>query len=517
MFIKERFILLKAIDHLIEDHNYRIIYTSKNRDEYVLQKYDKRVNKILRFKQQTFDWANHLKRDIEQRIAALLRQKQFLKGKEIQMHFVYIADLNPVDDWEHLINTNKVKHSKPTNVSVYYLDQHNREQEWERFIMHINEGNPNLVDNLSHSEELERHVPYLEQKLQASLYKKQREIQEVFSFGKNRLTFLLIAANILIFLLLEMNGSTTNTLDLINWGAKYNPAIADGEWWRIFSSMFLHIGMLHILMNMIALYYLGDLTEKIYGTTRFFFIYFLAGIFGGLASYATNDSVAAGASGAIFGLFGALLFFGFHYKDIFFRTMGMNLLLVIGINIVFGVSVPQIDNGAHIGGLIGGLIASQIVHLPKRKSWSKQLIALTIFVAAVIVMFSFGTNNAYSSVKPETLGLMSYQYLEEQKFEKVLDILDEPIESGVEQDYLFYYRSIAYVNLEQIVAAKKDLKQAIKLNPDFAEGHYNLAILYIEEDNLDQAESHIIKALKIKPNDEKIKQLNEELSNLNKE
>nr|WP_054752968.1 rhomboid family intramembrane serine protease [Piscibacillus salipiscarius] len=93
-------------------------------------------------------------------------------------------------------------------------------------------------------------------------------------------------------------------------GLKFNPFIAQGEYWRIITSMFLHIGLIHLLMNMIALYYLGEVTEKIYGTKRFLVIYFIAGIFGSIASFATNDSVSAGASGAIFGLFGALLFLG---------------------------------------------------------------------------------------------------------------------------------------------------------------------------------------------------------------
>src|SRR5699024_1398762 len=125
--------------------------------------------------------------------------------------------------------------------------------------------------------------------------------------------------------------------------------VIDNEWWRILTSMFLHIGWAHIAMNMIALYFLGSIVERIYGAKRFLAIYFLAGIGGGLASFLFPENISAGASGAIFGLFGALLFFGVIYKKIFFQTMGKGVLLIIGVNIVFGFGVPYIDMAGHIG------------------------------------------------------------------------------------------------------------------------------------------------------------------------
>lgn len=92
------------------------------------------------------------------------------------------------------------------------------------------------------------------------------------------MTYILLAVNILLFMFVESQGSTTSVSTLIEFGAKYNPAIMEGEWWRIGSSMFLHIGLLHLLMNMLALYYIGIAVERIYGTWRFSVIYLLAGI-----------------------------------------------------------------------------------------------------------------------------------------------------------------------------------------------------------------------------------------------
>src|SRR5690625_3009511 len=109
--------------------------------------------------------------------------------------------------------------------------------------------------------------------------------------------------------------------------------------------MFLYIGFLHLFMKLLAIYYLGTTVEKIYGSVRFILIYFLAGIGGGLTSFAFSMSVSAGASGAIFGLFGALLFFGVIHKKIFFQTMGRGIITIVVLNIIFGFTVSQIDIG----------------------------------------------------------------------------------------------------------------------------------------------------------------------------
>nr|WP_256521682.1 rhomboid family intramembrane serine protease [Halobacillus sp. A5] len=190
---------------------------------------------------------------------------------------------------------------------------------------------------------------------------------------------------------MERVGGSTSAATLIEFGAKYNPEILKGEWWRIITSMFLHIGIVHLLMNMLALFYLGIAVEKIYGSYRFVLIFFLAGIFGGTASFMLNPNIAAGASGAIFGLFGALLYFGLNKKRVFFQTMGYNLLTIIGINLAFGIIVPQIDNGAHVGGLIGGFIASMMTGLPKQIHLKKRRIfAGLLYGTIMFTMISIG-------------------------------------------------------------------------------------------------------------------------------
>src|SRR5699024_12785844 len=125
--------------------------------------------------------------------------------------------------------------------------------------------------------------------------------------------------------------------------------------------MFLHIGFLHLFMNMLALYYLGSLLERIYGSRRFILIYFLSGIGGSLASFALSTSVSAGASGALFGLFGALLFFGINYKKLFFQTIGKNVILILILNLFIGIVFPYIVMCVHLGGFITVFFVDVIV------------------------------------------------------------------------------------------------------------------------------------------------------------
>src|SRR5690625_3245219 len=141
--------------------------------------------------------------------------------------------------------------------------------------------------------------------------------------------------------------------------------------------------------------------EKTFGSIRFLIIYFTSGIGGGLASFMFSQSVAAGASGALFGLFGALLFFTIIYKQLFFRTMGKNLIAILLINIAFGIIVPQIDMGAHIGGLVTGFLTSSIIYVPNKKNIIVHSISLIILLLLLVFLGIFLIN--INSIMLETL------------------------------------------------------------------------------------------------------------------
>jgi rhomboid protease GluP len=171
--------------------------------------------------------------------------------------------------------------------------------------------------------------------------------------------YILLAAIIVIWFLMGLAGGSTEPQVLIRFGANYGPLILRGEIWRLFTSMFLHIGLVHLIFNAYALFIFGLEMERLYGPDRFIVIYILSGLFGNLISFASRgpDMLSAGASGAIFGVIGMNLAYFFIHRNTFGqfgRQRVMNTLVVIGINLFFGFTVPGIDNLAHLGGLVAG-------------------------------------------------------------------------------------------------------------------------------------------------------------------
>ena len=140
----------------------------------------------------------------------------------------------------------------------------------------------------------------------------------------------------------------------------FGPYIANGEYWRLFTAMFLHVGILHLAFNGFSLLIFGRLVERAYGHARFLTIYILAGLLGSVASYMLNSiAIAAGASGAIFGVLGALIAY-FLIQRRLFGKMGqrnlMGVLFLAAINLFYGFATPGIDNWAHLGGFAGGFV-----------------------------------------------------------------------------------------------------------------------------------------------------------------
>ena len=169
-------------------------------------------------------------------------------------------------------------------------------------------------------------------------------------------TYVFLTLNILVFLLMALAGGSTNEPTLMAFGVKSNAEIARGEWWRFITPIFIHIGMLHLIFNSYALWIVGPQVEKLYGAARFVILYVLTGVAGVCGSYFYHpQSISAGASGAIFGLFGVLLVFGVRYRKsippFFKRAVGTGVLPVIVLNLIIGFTIPAIDNSAHIGGL----------------------------------------------------------------------------------------------------------------------------------------------------------------------
>jgi len=151
--------------------------------------------------------------------------------------------------------------------------------------------------------------------------------------------------------------TSTDIRVLVLMGAKVNERLAVGELWRLVTPIFLHSGVMHLLFNLYALYILGPILEGYIGHARFLAVFLISGLYGTLFSYALSGPVSVGASGAIFGLLGAIALFFLRYRDNFGpqgRAILQNMLIILALNLVIGFSSSYIDNWGHIGGLIGG-------------------------------------------------------------------------------------------------------------------------------------------------------------------
>ena len=222
---------------------------------------------------------------------------------------------------------------------------------------------------------------------------KSRMAEKLFSFKKPTATYSLILICILIFILMYILGNgSEDTYTLLKFGANLDVLTKNGQYYRLFTSMFLHIGIIHLLCNMYSLYIIGREVEIVFTKKKYLIIYLLSGIAGSILSLAFNhNTVCAGASGAIFGLLGALLYFGYYYRAYLGASVTRSILPVVIINLIIGFASTGIDNAAHIGGLVGGILITMAVGVPDRSNKVSRIngIILSIIYFIFIIYLSF--------------------------------------------------------------------------------------------------------------------------------
>lgn len=510
MTLNEQYLMYTLADELIKKYDYNLLYVNEKTNEIWLEKYENRSSKVVRLIHKGFDWKNHLKHDISV-LFQRIRNVRRIFGKNVEVYNLYFTTYPPVDSWEGLKKPINSQGKPNVKMKVYYFDQEDYPKEVERFERDLLDAPFNYNFDLP-EETKENIIERAKHEFIYSLHNKRKEVQQIFSFGKPIFSFLFIIINLLYFFYIEMNGDSTSVETLIAYGAKYNPAIIlDGEWWRLITSMFIHIGFLHLALNMLAVFYLGNAIEKIFGSARFLFIYFIAGLGGSIASFAFTTSISAGASGAIFGLFGAFLYFGIKHKRLFFQTIGTSILLILAINLVIGLTIEQIDMAAHVGGLIAGFLGAAIVGLPKNKRLSYQIASLVL----VIVSFTVGTIYGVSANENSQAFQLLYiqELITEEKFDEVINTATEALTLDGDLDHaILFQRSYAYIELEKYDRAIADLEESITYDATLPEAYYNLALLYQMQGEGEKAIAAIEEAYRLNPTSEDINKLFEKLT-----
>lgn len=220
-------------------------------------------------------------------------------------------------------------------------------------------------------------------------FEENERLNNMYNQKKTIVTHILIFINLLVFLLMYIIGNgSESTETLIKFGALNGMLVKSGEYYRIITSAFIHIGIFHILCNMYALYSLGPIIEHFFGRLKFLLIYLYSAIIGSLFVLIFNGDnvISAGASGAIFGLLGSLIYFGYTYRGYIGNKMLNQVIPVIILNLLIGFTTPGISNAAHIGGLIGGFAISYMFGSDNNNTISRKVsgiivtLVLTIFI-----------------------------------------------------------------------------------------------------------------------------------------
>jgi len=223
--------------------------------------------------------------------------------------------------------------------------------------------------------------------------KENEKFNDVFSPKRIIFTNIISLICILMYVIVGIYGNNFFNFDanvLAKFGANNILLVKNGEIYRLLTCAFLHVGLIHLVVNMYSLRVIGPSVEGLIGKGKFVFIYLISAISASLMSLVFVDSniVSVGASGAIFGLMGALLYFGYHYRLYLNDAIKTQIIPVILFNLIMGFMMPGIDNGAHIGGLIGGYLATMAIGI-KNKSEKKDMINGWIVLILYLAFLSY--------------------------------------------------------------------------------------------------------------------------------
>ncbi len=317
-------------------------------------------------------------------------------------------------------------------------------------------------------------------------------------------TYFLVALNVAMFLIETLAGGSKNTDVLLGLGASFGPYFHRGQYWRLVTPMFLHIGMAHLFFNMLVLYALGPILEQIYGYARFALIYVAAGMSGSFLSMSYSQSVGAGASGAIFGVIGAILVAGFMYRDdlpyplsrVFRRgRLPVVLLVLVGAEFLIDSSVHGIDSWAHLGGLVGGGALAAVIAPPlqpgpfaARRPVSNAVVLIPIVIVAAAMTAMARQWKQTSAVarllaEGQHLILAHHPDLALQKFQQA-----ERLAPGDERPH--EQLGSLYLAEKRLPDAIREYDQTLRLNPGSPLAALGLALAYQAQGDLPKAQKY---------------------------
>jgi rhomboid protease GluP len=353
-------------------------------------------------------------------------------------------------------------------------------------------------------------------------------------------TQVIFGINAAVFLAMTFSGVSflePTSKELVRWGANYGPYTIAGQWWRLLSSVFVHIGITHIALNMWCLWGLGRLAESVYDRWTFAAVYLVTGVAASVASLGWNPAgVSAGASGAIFGIAGALisaLYLGkFSLPATVVSALLRSVLKFAGYNLVLGAMIGHVDNAAHVGGLVMGLLLGALIArvAPKRDDAVRRVGILTlglalVYVGAAWLEHSHGyilhaakgesllaeskTEQAIAELKTAVRQRPGYlpahyelarAYLVQRDFASAEAEFKRVIALDPSNEGPYFYLGMTYLDQKRFQPAREMFAQMLRLNPNSADAHYGLAEVSSDEQNDSQALQEYRMTVKLDPN-----------------
>lgn len=360
-------LVMNLINYFITEENYKPMIIHGINDEIWLENLDNNY-KIVRIVSHHIHNKEQLDFD-KFKLSKIVKQ---VKRKTLSFKVKVLSIYTDIED-EKILNNDDVLITKekdinnPKLVSAFpdIVEKTNRKEDGLEYFIKV-------TDNINKKNE-----------------KRNKIAEKIFSYKQPIVTYIIMAICIILFILMELSGGSTNSQTLLKYGANLDVLVKNGEYYRLFTCIFLHIGIMHLLCNMYSLYIIGREVENLFGKIKYIIIFILSGIFGSIMSLAfTHNTISAGASGAIFGLLGALLYFGMHYRTYLGEAIKRSIIPIIVVNLIIGFFAEGIDLAAHIGGLVGGVLVAMMVGVSD-KSKAKDIINGTILTIIYLIFISY--------------------------------------------------------------------------------------------------------------------------------
>lgn len=360
--------VVKLIHFFITEKNYKpVIINGASQTEYWLENLNSDI-KIIRINARHIHNNDQFEYDVRRASVILqnIKHKTFSFRLNMLNLFLDISDDVKISDVKNITNIVINEDENLTN---------NKE---------LLELYPDIQNKITDKSEDFLEFIKLANEMNAKAEEEEVRVSKAFHSTKPLFSYILIAINIIIFLIVNLNPDLHDKAILL-FGNHYL-FIKNKEFYRLITCMFLHADIIHLFCNMYALYIVGPDVERYYGRFKFLLIYFISGIVGALFSCTFNTALSIGASGAIFGLFGALLYFSYSYRATISSLLSSGVVPVILLNLVIGFASPSIDVMAHIGGLVGGLLASYGLGLKTGHKKSERINGMIVTILLILFL-----------------------------------------------------------------------------------------------------------------------------------